>query len=158
MDGQDSNLYNLTEHSNGAGQEIRVEKIMPSKVKVGVYEGFQYQYVRSKTSNVIGPIEPFNEFYVYLLKVKYEFTPANDDHVSCLRDNLFKNVTRNEEECRVYHVHYQDEDISYKLPYKWLQNLIDGYWQYTISELDFIKLVSTELTPLDEYLSYGLSH
>ena len=134
---------------------IKLDRASYSSGRKDAIEGFQFQFIRSKTTGIMEK-EPYNEFYVYLLKVMYTFVPYDDDFEDSIRNLRFKKILKKEEENRVIHVHYTDKNRDEVLPTSWIETLEDGYWQYDITQEEFETLLNEDKTPLEKYLSYGI--
>lgn len=134
---------------------FKLDRAGYSSDRTDAIEGFQFQFIRSKTTGIMDK-EPYNEFYVYLMEIRYTFVPYDGDFEESIRNKRFKQILKKEEENRVFHVHYTDKNSDEIIPYSWIETLEDGFWQYELTYEEYQNLLNSNTTPLEAYLNYGI--
>lgn len=136
---------------------FKLNRVGYSSDRTDAIEGFQFQFIRSKTTGIMEK-EPYNEFYVYLMKIRFTFVPYDDDFEDGNSNQRFKQILKKEEENRVIHVHYTDKKSDEVLTDPWIKTLEDGYWQYELTEEEYEMLLNADTIPYEQFLRYGIKN
>lgn len=110
-----------------------------------------YQFIRTKSK--ADNCSSKNNFCAYILATKIYMYPQTDDLRFSLENKLFKKISRVEDEERVYHIRYTNEQAD-SLEFPFIDKLIDEETQITLSDDEYRLLTDKSKTSLYDFITF----
>lgn len=110
-----------------------------------------YQFIRTKYSADNSASN--NIFFAYILATKIFMYPKTDDLKFSLENKQFKKISRVEDEERVYHIRYKNEQAG-SLEFPFIESLHDEETQIVLTDDEYRLLTDDSKTSLYDFITF----